>query len=99
MTNEELLKRLENVEDKGNTFINTYLGPIVLALAMGILSLFLFGKLEKIGDTQIKILQNQAVLQATVETQSATQGSFRIDIGTNKLDIREHEIRLESLEK
>jgi hypothetical protein len=74
--------------------INKFILPALAFVAMGIVSTFLFGKLDKISDTQIDIQVTQSAnsveieyIKELVEGLSETQGTVQGASGDNAFEI------------
>ena len=86
--------------------LNKFILPALAFIAMGIISTFLFGKLDKISDTQIDILQRVTRVETDVEyvkniveNLAETQGTVQGSTGDNAFEIRIVNRRLDNLEK
>jgi len=86
--------------------LNKFILPALAFVAMGIVSTFLFGKLDKMSDTQIEILQQQSVntteivnVKDIVEGLAETQGTVQGNSGDNAFEIRMVRRDIEDLEE
>jgi hypothetical protein len=97
-----------------NKTFNKFIFPALAFVAMGIISYFLFGKLEKLDDTQRTILEEVAIIKTKIEnieekeiedikklleSMSESQGTLNANSGDNKLELSLLKLRLENIER
>lgn len=91
---------------KAKSFLKEKGVEIAVGLLLTIISVFIIGRIDKLADTQIEILQQQSVntteiinVKKLVEGLAETQGSVQGASGDNAVDIRFIRRDIEDLEE